>query len=50
MSIVSLVIAPTLATLFHTHDEAAQHRVQKIEKQAVAANPATGAQGAIPLH
>jgi K(+)-stimulated pyrophosphate-energized sodium pump len=50
MSIVSLVIAPTLATLFHTHDEAAQHRVQKIEKQAVAANPATGAQGAVPLH
>ena len=35
MSIVSLVIAPTLASLFHTHDEGTAHRAIKTEKQAV---------------
>src|SRR6201991_3380014 len=35
MSIVSLVIAPTLASLFHTHDAAAMHRATKAEKHAV---------------
>jgi K(+)-stimulated pyrophosphate-energized sodium pump len=35
MSIVSLVIAPTLASLFHTHDEGAAHKAPKIEKHAV---------------
>jgi len=36
MSIVSLVIAPTLATLFHTHDEgAAMRKASKTEKTIV---------------
>lgn len=33
MSIVSLVIAPTLASLFHTHDEGAIHRTRQTGKQ-----------------
>ncbi|HXB07661.1 MAG TPA: sodium-translocating pyrophosphatase [Puia sp.] len=35
MSIVSLVIAPTLASVFHTHDEGVWRKAPRIEKQAV---------------
>ena len=46
MSIVSLVIAPTLASLFHTHDTglAQQHRIEK-----KAATPATQTPGTVTL-
>ena len=36
MSIVSLVIAPTLASLFHTHEGLA-HKAKKVENTVVAA-------------
>jgi K(+)-stimulated pyrophosphate-energized sodium pump len=41
MSIVSLVIAPTLATLFHTHDEGAAHRAPGVEKHQVVVSALT---------
>jgi K(+)-stimulated pyrophosphate-energized sodium pump len=41
MSIVSLVIAPTLATLFHTHDEGAAHRTPRMEKHQVVVSALT---------
>ncbi|GGA87205.1 sodium-translocating pyrophosphatase [Puia dinghuensis] len=51
MSIVSLVIAPTLASIFHTHDEGAKHRVQPAEKQAVvSARTASQPPATIALH
>ena len=47
MSIVSLVIAPTLATLFHTRDEGmAQHR-RPIEKRVAVHAPARTAGPAV---
>ena len=50
MSIVSLVIAPTLATLFHTRDEgAAMRKTPKMEKTVVIA-PAPQARAGVNLH
>ncbi|HEY4107840.1 sodium-translocating pyrophosphatase [Puia sp.] len=50
MSIVSLVIAPTLATLFHTRDTGASHRATKTEKQAVVRVAAPKVQSAATWH
>ena len=51
MSIVSLVIAPTLASIFHTHDEGAKRHVQPVEKQAVvSARTVAQTPGTVALH
>ena len=51
MSIVSLVIAPTLATLFHTRDAGVARHKQAVEKKmAVRAAIQTPGSGTITLH